>query len=89
MQGELWIDAASGVAVHQAGHLVKRPSMFLRRVEIAQDTEIRDGSPYVRITRLDIDTRLVGRAELTIKEHPGRSAGIPVSAEMLSAPRGQ
>jgi hypothetical protein len=89
IQGELWIDAASGIAVHQHGRLVKSPSMFLRRVEVVQDTDIREGSPYLRITRLGIDTRLVGRAELTIKEHPGQSAGIPVSAAISSAPRGQ
>lgn len=71
IQGELWIDAATGLAVHQAGHVVKRPSVFLRRIEVTQDTDIREGRPYLRITRLEIETRLVGRAELTIKEHPG------------------
>jgi hypothetical protein len=89
IQGELWIDAASGVAVHQHGRLVKSPSMFLRRVDVVQDTDIREGSPYLRITRLGIETRLVGRAELTIKEHPGQSAEIPVTAVMSAAPRGQ
>jgi ABC-type transporter Mla MlaB component len=77
IQGELWIDTATGLVVRQAGYLVKRPSMFVRRIDVTQDTEIREGSPYLRITRLGIETRLAGRAELTIKEHPGRSASIP------------
>src|SRR5204863_1625848 len=49
IQGELWIDAATGLAVHQAGRLVKSPSVFLRRVEVTQDTDIREGSPFLRI----------------------------------------
>ena len=46
-------------------------SVFLRRVQVVQDTDVREGQPYLRITRLDVDTLLVGRAELTIRERPG------------------
>jgi hypothetical protein len=70
IRGEVWIDAATGIAVHQSGHLVKRPSVFLRRVNVVQDTDLREGRPHVRITRLEVDTLLMGRAELTIREHP-------------------
>ena len=31
---------------------------------------LRDGLPYTRVTHVAIDTRLVGRAELTITERP-------------------
>ena len=86
MQGELWIDAATGITVHQAGRLVKQPSIFVRRVDIVQDTDIREGSPYLRITRLGIETRLAGRAELTIREHPGRCADRAANATMSSPP---
>jgi len=89
MEGELWIDATTGMAVHQSGRLVKQPSLFIRRVDFTQDTDLRDGAPYLRITRLAIETRLVGRAELTIKEHPGRCADMAVSASMPAAPCGQ
>jgi hypothetical protein len=68
IQGELWIDVASGLAVRKAGRLVKTPSVFLRRIDVAQDIDILDNAPYRRITHLEIDTRLVGRAELTITE---------------------
>jgi len=70
IQGELWIDGASGAAVRQSGSLVKGPSIFLKRVTIVQDTVLREGSAEERITHLFVDTRLVGRAELTIHERP-------------------
>jgi hypothetical protein len=66
MQGELWIDTETGVGVRQAGRLIKQPSVFLRRTEVTQDTYTRDGRPYLRITRIAVETRLIGRVELTI-----------------------
>ena len=66
LKGQLWIDAATGAAVHQDGYAVKRPSVFVRRVELAHDV-LNSG---VHITRLKIETRLVGRAELVITERP-------------------
>jgi len=68
IEGHLWIDGTTGLAVHQDGHLVKSPSVFIRRVEISRTIENRDGVPYLRTTHLDIDTRLVGHAVLTIEE---------------------
>jgi hypothetical protein len=70
MEGQLWIDAGTGLAVHQGGRLVKKPSIFVRRVELVRDTRLRDGVPYLETRRLTIDTRLIGRAELTIRERP-------------------
>jgi hypothetical protein len=66
--GELWIDVESGLATHLEGRLLKTPSVLLRRVDISQEAEIRDGETYSRETRLQIDTRFTGRAELTIRE---------------------
>ncbi len=70
IRGQIWIDSATGLAVHQAGRFVKRPSVFIRRIEVTRDTNLRDGLPYTRVTHVAIDTRLVGRAELTITEGP-------------------
>ena len=70
IRGQLWIDAGSGLVLRQTGYLVRSPSIFVRRVNIARDTAVRDGVAYERTTRLEIDTRLVGRAELTITERP-------------------
>jgi hypothetical protein len=70
IKGELWIDGATGLAVHEAGYLVNRPSIFIRRLKITRDVSLRDGAPYLRTTHLDIDVRFVGRAELAIIESP-------------------
>jgi len=70
IRGQMWIDSATGIPVHQAGRFVKRPSIFIRRMEVARDTSLRDGLPYTRVTHIAIHARLVGRAELTITEGP-------------------
>ena len=70
VRGELWIEGATGMAVHEAGYIVKRPSVFIRRLKITRDVRLSDGVPYLRTTHLDIDVRFAGRAELTIVESP-------------------
>ncbi|MGO9259950.1 MAG: hypothetical protein ACLQU1_27105 [Bryobacteraceae bacterium] len=70
MRGQLWIDAGSGLVRRQTGYLVRSPSIFVRRVNITRDTAARDGVAYERTTHLEIDTRLIGLAELTITERP-------------------
>jgi len=74
IQGQIWIDPATGIAVHQAGRFVKRPSVFIRRIEVTRDTNLRDGLPFTRVTHVAVDTRLAGRAELTITERPLQTA---------------
>jgi hypothetical protein len=68
IEGHLWIDESSGAAVHQDGRVVKRASIFIRQIRIMRDSGSRAGLPYLRVTHIDIDTRLAGRAELTIRE---------------------
>jgi hypothetical protein len=70
IKGELWIDGATGVAVHEAGYLVRGPSLFIRRLKITRDVSLSDGVPCLRTTHLDIDVRFAGRAEMTIIESP-------------------
>jgi hypothetical protein len=70
IQGQIWIDSATGIAVHQAGRFVKQPSIFIRQMQITRDTTLQDGLPYIRVTHVAIDARLVGPAELTITERP-------------------
>jgi hypothetical protein len=69
INGELWIDGATGLLVHEAGYLVKRPSIFIRHFKIVRDVRLQDGTP-TRTTQIVIDARFVGRAELTITESP-------------------
>jgi hypothetical protein len=70
IQGQIWIDFATGVAVRQTRRFVKRPSIFVRQIEFTRDTSLRDGVPSARVTHVVVDTRLVGRAELTVTERP-------------------
>ncbi len=70
LKGELWLDGETGSVVRQSGYLVKNPSIFVKRVALTRDTGMRDGLAEERITHLSIDTRLIGRAELIIHEHP-------------------
>ena len=70
IKGELWLDGETGAAVRQSGYLVKRPSIFVKRVELTRATELSHGVADARITHVTVETRLVGRAELTIEERP-------------------
>jgi hypothetical protein len=70
IKGELWIDGETGAVVRQSEYLVERPSIFVKRVNVIQETALRDGIAEERVTHLSVDTRLVGRAELTIHERP-------------------
>ena len=65
-KGELWIDAATYLRVREAGRLVKNPSIFLKRVQFVRTYEIRDGISAPRQVQSVVQTRLVGKAELTI-----------------------
>jgi hypothetical protein len=84
IRGQIWIDSETGIAVHQEGHFVRRPSIFVHRVEIARDTNLRDGLPYTRITHVAVDTRLVGPAQLTITEGPVQAADSPVAGPLIA-----
>ena len=87
IEGKLWIDAASGVAVLQAGHFVKQPSDEIRRMELVRDTKLLDGTA-VSVTHVSLDTQRVGRGELTITEIPLDATGgnAPSALQSLQRP---
>jgi hypothetical protein len=70
IKGELWLNGETGAVVRQTGYFVKSPSIFVKRITVTRETVLVDGLAVERITHLSIDTRLVGRAELTIHERP-------------------
>ena len=70
IKGELWLDGETGAVVRQSGHLVKKPSIFVKRVDVTRETALRDGIPEARVTHLSVEARLLGPAELTIHERP-------------------
>lgn len=65
-KGEVWIDAATYLRVQEVGYFVKSPSIFLKKVEFVRRYEIRDGISVPLQVQSVVDTRLVGKAELTI-----------------------
>ena len=68
INGVLWIDGETGIAVRLSGYLVKNPSAFLKRVNVTRENVLHDGIIEARITHLLIDTRLVGSARLVVVE---------------------
>ncbi len=70
IKGELWLDGQTGLAVRQSGWLVKRPSFFVKRINVTREISLSGGVIEARITHLSLDLRLVGRAEIVVKEHP-------------------
>jgi hypothetical protein len=65
-KGELWLDSATGMPVREAGELVKTPSIFLKKVVFVRDYLIKDGVALPSHIQSTVDTRVVGRAELSI-----------------------
>lgn len=70
INGVLWLDGETGMVVREYGYLAKNPSVFLKRVNLTRENQLRNGTIEARITHVSIETRLVGRAELVVVERP-------------------
>ncbi len=79
-KGELWIDSETSLPVREIGEFVKSPSVFLKTVKFVRDYEIRDGLSIPSHVASTVDTRLVGKAELTIN-FTNFSIAEPVASE--------
>jgi len=80
IRGQLWIDSVSGVAVVQAGYLVKTPRASIHRMEMVRYTKLQDGKPCSRITRVAIRTRGAARGYLKMTEFPPADVAGSVAA---------
>jgi hypothetical protein len=65
-KGEVWIDAATYLPIQESGYLIKSPSILVKRVAFVRKFEIRDGVSVPRQVQSTVDTRLFGKAELTV-----------------------
>jgi ABC-type transporter Mla MlaB component len=72
IRGELWIEPLTGAPVLVTGYFVKTPSTSIRSVNVVREITFVDGNPGARMTHMMIETRPVGREELTIVELPLR-----------------
>jgi hypothetical protein len=65
-KGELWIDKDTFLPLREWGVFVKSPSVFLKNVYFVRDYMLCDGIAIPRRLISDINTRIVGKAQLTI-----------------------
>ncbi|MGE5645538.1 MAG: sigma-E factor regulatory protein RseB domain-containing protein [Acidobacteriota bacterium] len=65
-KGELWIDRETHLPLREWGELVKSPSVFLKNVYFVRDYMIYNGISVPRRVISDVNTRIAGKAKLTI-----------------------
>lgn len=65
-KGEIWIDRETYLPLREWGELVKNPSVFLKNVYFVRDYMVQNGIAIPRRLISDINTRIVGKAHLTI-----------------------
>ena len=65
-KGEVWIDAETYLRIQESGTLVKRPSVFLKKVAFVRKYVINNGISVPSQIRSIAEVRLFGKAELTI-----------------------
>jgi hypothetical protein len=65
-KGELWLDAGTGMPLRERGRLVKNPSIVVKSVEFVNDFSLQDGIAIPAHIECTIDTKLAGKAELSI-----------------------
>jgi hypothetical protein len=75
--GELWLDSETHLPVRESGRLVKNPSVFLKKVEFVRDYAIEDGVAIPARAQYSVDTRLVGKTNLSVDF---TSVSLPIPA---------
>jgi hypothetical protein len=89
-KGELWLDAKTGMPLRETGQFTKVPSIFLKSIRFVRDYEIRDGISVPKSIESTVETRLVGRAELSVQfNNFTYEAGGSCGSWESSMPRGE
>jgi hypothetical protein len=65
-KGEFWLDAATYLPIFEKGRLVKNPSIFFKKVVFERAFTIENGVAVPRYMVSAIDTRVIGKVEITI-----------------------
>ena len=71
IEGQIWIDGATGELEHQDGRLAKRPSVFIREIGIVRTQA--GASSRIFASRVDVETHLFGRAKVDDSRRPAVS----------------
>jgi len=66
-KGELWLDNQTALPVRESGQFVKSPSVFIKRIVFVREYHIEDGAAIPDRIAATVDTRLAGRAELSVQ----------------------
>jgi hypothetical protein len=85
-KGELWVDAATGMPVRETGTLVKTPSIFLKSVVFVNEFQLHNGVAWPSRIECHVDTRVAGRADLSIRFSNVTQAQEDDSTEIADAP---
>jgi hypothetical protein len=64
-QGDIWIDSETYLPLRESGKVLQH-SIFLRRITLVRSFRIVDRTAFPENTDVDIDTRLVGKAQLKV-----------------------
>ena len=85
-KGEVWLDSATCLPVLEKGRLVKNPSIFFRQVDFERQFAIQNGSAVPAHMSSVIDTRVVGKVNLSVAySSPGAaSLGDEVAEDSVS-----
>jgi hypothetical protein len=62
----MWIDCKTYLPVFEKGRLVKNPSIFFKKVDFQRGFAIQNGLAVPAYLASTIDTRLVGKIEISI-----------------------
>jgi hypothetical protein len=81
INGVLWLDSETSIAVRESGYLAKSPSFFVKRISLTRENELHGGTIAGRITHVSVELRLIGRAQLTIVERPATDQTVVEDAE--------
>ncbi len=65
-KGEIWVDPETYYAVRESGTFVKNPSVFLKKVQFVRVYTMQDGVAVLSHVNTVIDTRIVGKAEMSV-----------------------
>ncbi len=74
LDGVIWLDSETAIAVRKSGRLSKSPSVFVKRISLTREEDLDNSEVAARITYVAVETRLAGRAQLVIFERPSRGA---------------
>jgi hypothetical protein len=63
IDGVLWLDRETAIAVRESGYLAKSPSVFVERINLTRENDLHNGTIAERITHVSVEMRLFGQAQ--------------------------